>query len=141
MFVGKTFVGGEDGFVNIRNSQRIFIKEDTPGSIFQRPNGDDAANEENRIGNPTISTASETVDFRTPIMRLWSIFDEAVTRDMVLAFYDQATDGYDRGLDGLSAQDLKTDAYFPIGDDNDRKPYVSTVLSLMKTNKYLLLSN
>lgn len=124
MFVGKTFVGGEDGFVNIRNSQRIFIKEDTPGSIFQRPNGDDAANEENRIGNPTISTASETVDFRTPIMRLWSIFDEAVTRDMVLAFYDQATDGYDRGLDGLSAQDLKTDAYFPIGDDNDRKPYV-----------------
>ncbi len=43
---------------------------------------------------------------------------------MVIAFYDQATDGYDRGLDGLSAQDLKTDAYFPIGDDNNRKPYV-----------------
>ena len=57
-------------------------------------------------------------------MRIWSIFDEAVTRDMVLAFYDQATDGYDRGLDCLSAQDLKTDAYFPIGEDSDRKPYV-----------------
>ena len=43
---------------------------------------------------------------------------------MVIAFYDQATNGYDRGLDGLSAQDLQTDAYFPIGDDNNRKPYV-----------------
>lgn len=43
---------------------------------------------------------------------------------MVIAFYDQATDGYDRGLDGLSAQDLKTDAYFPIGNDDNRKPYV-----------------
>ncbi len=36
----------------------------------------------------------------------------------------QATDGYDRGLDELSAQDLKTDAYFPIGNDDNRKPYV-----------------
>ncbi|HBL80602.1 MAG TPA: hypothetical protein DDZ79_12105 [Aequorivita sp.] len=57
-------------------------------------------------------------------MRLWTTFDEAVTREMVVAFFDQATDGYDRGLDGLSAQDLKTDAYFPIGEDNNRKPYV-----------------
>ncbi|HET8804717.1 MAG TPA: T9SS type A sorting domain-containing protein, partial [Aequorivita sp.] len=40
------------------------------------------------------------------------------------AFYDQATDGYDRGLDGLSAKDLQTDAFFPIGNDNARKPYV-----------------
>lgn len=125
MFVGTTFGGLSDGFVNIRNTQRIFIKEDTAGSVFQRPEGD-SGSQINLPNDTGLSTAAETAreNYRTPIMRIWSIFDEAVTRDMVIAFYDQATDGYDRGLDGLSAQDLKTDAYFPIGDDNNRKPYV-----------------
>ncbi len=121
------FVGDGDGNVKIKNSYRVFFKEGDAGSVFQRPGREDTS--ENNIPDDTDPTSSlsantEREDFRTPQMRIWSIFDEAVTREMVLAFYDQATDGYDRGLDGLSAQDLKTDAYFPIGDDNNRKPYV-----------------
>ncbi|SRX73891.1 T9SS type A sorting domain-containing protein [Aequorivita antarctica] len=129
MFVGDVFSTVPplpDGYVNIRNSQRIFIKENTGGSVFQRPDGDDTANEGNNVG-PTLSTSTGAippVDYRTPLMRLWAIFDDAVTRDMVLSFHANTTDGYDRGFDGLSAQDLKTDAYFPIGNDNNRKPYV-----------------
>ena len=122
---GIMFVGDANGTVSIKNEYRVFFKEDTAGSVFQRPEGD--TDSQLNIPNDTgLSTAAETAreNNRTPIMRIWSIFDEAVTRDMVIAFYDQATDGYDRGLDGLSAQDLKTDAYFPIGDDNNRKPYV-----------------
>jgi len=122
---GIMFVGDANGPVSIKNEYRVFFREDTAGSVFQRPEGDSGS--QLNIPNDTgLSTAAETAreNYRTPIMRIWSIFDEAVTRDMVIAFYDQATDGYDRGLDGLSAQDLKTDAYFPIGDDNNRKPYV-----------------
>ena len=121
---GIMFVGDANGNVSIKNEYRLFYKEDTAGSVFQRPNGNDPSNETN-VG-PTFSTSAETatIDYRTPQMRLWAIFDDAVTRDMVLAFYEQATDGYDRGLDGLSAQDLKTDAYFPVGNDNARLPYV-----------------
>ncbi|KJJ37408.1 T9SS type A sorting domain-containing protein [Aequorivita vladivostokensis] len=124
MFVGNSNAG--DGWINIRNNQRLFYKEGNPGSVFQRPIEENAVSEHSLNDGSTFSTSDGTVqpDYRTPIMRIWSIFDEAVTRDMVLAFYDQATDGYDRGLDGLSAQDLKTDAYFPIGEDSDRKPYV-----------------
>ncbi|MCG2418899.1 T9SS type A sorting domain-containing protein [Aequorivita sp. F47161] len=125
---GFMFVGEADGTVKIRNKQRVFYKEDTAGSVFQRPEsvnsyeGSDSPETEGR----NYSTVSETASLsnRTPMMRLWAIFDRAVTRDMVIAFYDQATDGYDRGLDGLSAQDLHTDAYFPIGPDNARLPYV-----------------
>lgn len=127
MFVGGTFGGLSDGFVNIRNNQRIFIKEGTVGSIFQRPEGNTDDHTETTEKNKSLSSTYPTTaipDYRTPSIRIWSIFDEAVTRDMVIAFYDQATNGYDRGLDGLSAQDLQTDAYFPIGDDNNRKPYV-----------------
>ncbi|HPE84150.1 MAG TPA: hypothetical protein PLV43_10570, partial [Aequorivita sp.] len=121
---GIMFVGDANGNVSIKNEYRLFYKEDTAGSVFQRPNGNDPSNETN-VG-PSFSTSAETatIDYRTPQMRLWAIFDDAVTRDMVLAFYEQATDGYDRGLDGLSAQDLKTDAYFPVGNDNARLPYV-----------------
>jgi len=122
---GIMFVGDATGNVSIKNEYRVFFKEDTAGSVFQRPEGD-SGSQINLPNDTGLSTAAETAreNYRTPIMRIWSIFDEAVTRDMVIAFYDQATDGYDRGLDGLSAQDLKTDAYFPIGDDNNRKPYV-----------------
>ncbi|MAB39397.1 MAG: hypothetical protein CL528_04060 [Aequorivita sp.] len=122
---GIMFVGDATGNVSIKNEYRVFFREDTAGSVFQRPEGD-SGSQINLPNDTGLSTAAETAreNNRTPIMRIWSIFDEAVTRDMVIAFYDQATDGYDRGLDGLSAQDLKTDAYFPIGDDNNRKPYV-----------------
>lgn len=123
---GIMFVGAATGTVKIKNAHRVFFKEDTPGSAFQRPSGDDTASEGNDAGGPTLSTSTGAipVDYRTPQMRIWAIFDDNMTRDMVIAFYDQGTDGYDRGLDGLSPQDLKTDAYFPIGIDNDRKPYV-----------------
>jgi hypothetical protein len=122
---GIMFVGDANGDVKIKNSHRVFFKEGTE-SIFQRPtNENDSEGFMNATG-PTLSTSAGQipVEDRTPLLRLWAIFDDAVTRDMLLVFYDQATDGYDRGLDGLSAQDLKTDAYFPIGNDNDRKPYV-----------------
>ncbi|CAM3391166.1 T9SS type A sorting domain-containing protein [Aequorivita lipolytica] len=127
---GIMFVGDAAGTVKIKNSHRVFFKEDTTGSIFQRPGSNNEITEVNANNGENISqkdlpsSTEAEPDYRTSIMRIWSIFDEAVTRDMVIAFYDQATDGYDRGLDGLSAQDLQTDAYFPIGNDNDRKPYV-----------------
>lgn len=127
MFVGKAFVGTSDGSVFIKNKHRVFYKEDTAGSVFQRPDGSNTEVENDSAnGEREYATISEHANLsnRTPMMRLWAIFDKKVTRDMVIAFYDNATDGYDRGLDGLSAQDLHTDAYFPIGPDNDRLPYV-----------------
>jgi hypothetical protein len=43
---------------------------------------------------------------------------------MLLLFSNQATDGYDRGMDGISPMGMKSDAFFPIGNDNERLPYV-----------------
>lgn len=129
---GIMFVGATDGVVTIRNTQRIFVKEGAAGSVFQRPDGDATANEGNNAGGPTLSTSTGTttnVDNRTPGMRLWVIFDDAITRDMVLNFSDLATDGYDRGMDGLSPMDIKTDAYFPVGNDNERLPYVISTIN------------
>jgi len=123
---GIMFVGDATGNVKIKNSHRVFFREDTAGSVFQRPDGSNTSTEiaEGETGSRTSVPNTAIPDNRTPSMRLWSIFEDGVTREMLIAFYDQATDGYDRGLDGLSAQDLKTDAFFPIGTDDSFKPYV-----------------
>lgn len=123
---GFMLVGKNAGTVTIKNAHRIFVKEGAAShSVFQRPDGGDETADENNI-NSTLSTSSSwsNSDRRTPQMRLYAIFDEAMTRDMVLLFSDQATDGYDRGLDGLSTTGLAADAYFPVGNDNERLPYV-----------------
>jgi hypothetical protein len=126
MFVGNTPTVTN---VKVKNSHRRFIKEGLGNhSLFHRPGSDvnnDTDNQNITNSNPTLSTSSETVqDYRMPQTRLYVIFDEEVTRDMLLVFSNQATDGYDRGMDGLSPTGLTTDAYFPVGNDNNRLPYV-----------------
>ncbi len=129
---GIMFVGAATGTVKIKNAHRVFFKEDTAGSVFQRPgtneNGE-VSTENSPDGILGADSANISADNRTSGMRLWVVFDEAITRDMVLNFSDQATDGYDRGLDGMSPLGLKTDAYFPVGNDNNRLPYVISTIN------------
>lgn len=121
MFVGAEGVGTEN-FVKIKNEHRVFFKEDTPGSVFQRPVANPS--DDTTLGGREASAEAEPEDLGYSKMRIYAIFDEAVTRDMLLIFSDQATDFYDRGMDGLSPMGLNNDAYFPVGPDNDRRPYV-----------------
>ncbi|MCG2431549.1 T9SS type A sorting domain-containing protein [Aequorivita xiaoshiensis] len=120
---GIMFVGQSDGNVTIKNSHRIFVKEGAPGSEFQRPSDDVSISNTRDIGELTASLPSE-LDTRDPQTRIYAVFDDALTRDMLLVFSDLATDGYDRGYDGLSPMGVNTDAYFPIGNDSGRLPYV-----------------
>src|SRR5690554_2681468 len=134
---GFMFVGTDPNVekkVKIKNSHRIFYKEGT-GSIFFRPTGDDETAEENEGKGNHLSLSAQAAtnaDNRTPQLRLYAIFDEALTRDMLLLFSPEATDGYDRGWDGLSPGGMKSDAFFPIGDDDNRLPYV-----IQGTNFYM----
>lgn len=131
MLVGKT--AGPNQFVYIKNEHRVFVKEDASIlSVFQR-----SENETNLIADNTQSSSTsnpswtsappvESVDYRIPQLRFRVIFDQALTREMVLAFSDQATDSYDYGMDGRSPLGMKTDAFFPVStnSDADLQPYV-----------------
>ncbi|MGB3344033.1 MAG: T9SS type A sorting domain-containing protein [Aequorivita sp.] len=134
MFVGSPISG--DGLVHIKNTHRRFIKEGLlNNSVFHRPTGDDETAEQNDADGNTMSLSAQSateVDNRTPQLRLYTIFDDALTRDLLLVFSPQATDGYDRGFDGPSPGGMKSDAFFPIGDDSNRLPYV-----IQGTNFYL----
>lgn len=120
MFVGTNSVADS---ITIKNSHRRYIKDSNPHSVFHRPNNKFSVDSNREYGDITANLPSQ-VDNRTPQTRFYAVFDEAITREVLLTFSNQSTDGYDRGMDGLSPMGLKTDAYFPVGDDNNRLPYV-----------------
>lgn len=120
MMVGKNT---DSANVIIKNSHRAFKKEGTESVFFRPTAGDDQETVFTDTNSDPDILASDN-DTRIPQLRLYVIFDNALTRDMLLVFSPQATDGYDRGFDGLSPGGMKSDAYFPIGPDSNRLPYV-----------------
>ena len=137
MFVG-TNDNEEEEHITIKNTHRRYIKQGT-NSVFHRPNsenGDLSADQSDQNANSeeerTIALAQ--LDNRTPQTRLNVIFNEELTRDMLLTFSDQSSDGYDRGMDGPHPGGMKSDAYFSIEINNENRPYViySTNFSVEK---------
>ncbi|GHC64043.1 T9SS type A sorting domain-containing protein [Ulvibacter litoralis] len=148
VIVGQnTLPGGSDGFITIKNSHRVYRKEGDL-SVFHRTAGraSSTIDSNNTIGynnGTSISTGTTTTtttttqgqevlsaantDTRMPHLRLNTYFNETHMRQLVLNFYDEATDGYDRGLDGLSPMDATSEAYFPIGGDTPNPYVIQTV--------------
>jgi|26BtaG_2_1085354.scaffolds.fasta_scaffold00001_244 hypothetical protein len=136
MFVG---VNSDERNVTIKNSHRRYIKQGTPNSIFHRPNSE-SGDMTSDLSNQDVPSEEERanalaqLDNRTPQTRLHVIFNEELTRDMLLTFSDQSSDGYDRGMDGPHPGGMKSDAYFPIVMNNESRPHViySTNFSVEK---------
>ncbi len=78
-----------DGNIEFNNSQRVFKKEDLGESVFFR-----SSNTDNTEAS-TEETAAET-----QILRLEFGVSSGASRSFVLGFTEDATDGYDYGLDG-----------------------------------------
>lgn len=125
MFAGKD----DERTVTIKNSHRRFIKEGgTENSVFHRSTAGtpELASSLNPNIDPAISipTTPVPIDNRPAHTRLYVVFDNGLTRDMVLAFSREASDGYDRGLDGPHPGGMNSDAFFPIEINNERRPFV-----------------
>jgi hypothetical protein len=121
MLFGKV-VGGT-GTVTYTNSQRVYRKEGISNLSQFRTNDGDPVVVDESDSEVTSVTGTNTVDYRLPQLRLNTYFNETHKRQLVLAFADEATDGYDRGIDGRSSMDASSDAFFPIGGD-EKLPYV-----------------
>lgn len=118
-------------YVTIKNEHRVFVKEGASNaSVFQRPDSDTEITASNARGMSFTETITQLDDTNTPPnrdysqVRLYAVFDGALTRDMVLGFSRNATDGFDRGQDGISAGGISSDAYFPIDIDGVSRPFV-----------------
>ncbi|MDC8004400.1 hypothetical protein POV27_10080 [Aureisphaera galaxeae] len=119
----------DDGFITIKNSHRQYVKEGAAnnsewrimedngkngaagfGPILNNDDGgnDDDGNDDQGNGDDSSSDDIPTIDYSnyTPQMRIHTIFDDGTHfRDMVLAFHESATYGFDRGMDARHPMD------------------------------------
>lgn len=121
-FMVKGISSGSPTSVTIKNSHRVYYKESGVYSDFEKQTSV-SSNSNQNIG---INTTSH--------IRLNIIINNTNTRQIALTFLPNATDGVDRGIDGLSPDsNLSNDVYFSLNneryviegidfDDNKRVP-------------------
>ncbi|MFT5249661.1 MAG: hypothetical protein ACI93P_001388 [bacterium] len=111
-----------DGIVTIKNSHRRYIKEGD--------NSDFRINDNNTTSNGERSNDDRTDPDPDPVstksqLRINTTFGESHIRQMVLAFSDQSTQGYDRGLDARHPMDaVGAEIYFPVRYNGVKTPFV-----------------
>lgn len=94
---------GSTNEVFIKNQYRRFVKEGA------------ANNSEFRTAASPTDADVVAPDNRLPQVRIYTYFNETHFRDMVLAFSENSTDFYDRGMDARHPMDASfADAYFPV---------------------------
>ena len=112
--IGQGFMikGQVNGFVEMKNSYRVFIKEGAANnSQFERNSSKSKANK-----NPDIEFLSRVqsvsgFDYNkvsvavTPQIRINALLNNQGIRQLALAFMPEATDGVDRAMDALSSSD------------------------------------
>ncbi len=121
--IGQGFLveGSTNDFIKIKNEYRRYIKESSSISEFARP-AKNTGKFDQEDSNGAVVVVEE--DTRLPQLRINTYFDQSHVRQTVLLFSNEATDGFDRGYDGKSPMDATSEAYFPVGQDDNRKPYV-----------------
>ncbi len=127
--IGQGFVisATANGTATFKNSHRIFIKEGTGSSQFERQN----PKEKNAKKENSAKEAAEEVSH----FKLNTIIDNQFTRQLALAFVPTATDEIDYGIDALNMDDaLPNDVTFLIENGS----YVIQGVNFEETKKIAL---
>ncbi|WP_264536645.1 T9SS type A sorting domain-containing protein [Flavobacterium sp. N1736] len=113
--IGQGFLinGTSNGFVTFKNSHRVFYKENSGLSQFEKPARNlSAKSNDNEDGPPVPPSA-------LIYLKLNTIINKEFTRQLALAFVADATDGIDRGVDAKNMDDdLPNDVSFWIENGN-----------------------
>ncbi|MFD2891677.1 T9SS sorting signal type C domain-containing protein [Flavobacterium chuncheonense] len=124
--VGQGFMvtGITTGQVQMKNEYRVFVKEDdtlNPGAHFEKnvnnqsssanSNGDNWGN----IPNVAGVDYTQYSKLPTPQIRLRAILNNQFTREVVMAFNPNTTDGFDIAMDAKTPDaSIPKDVYFPL---------------------------
>ncbi|WP_179346628.1 T9SS type A sorting domain-containing protein [Winogradskyella ursingii] len=108
---------GSSGTVYTKNSHRVYEKEGAD-SYFFRNNNDEVSKSESDIKTERIQTQDNGLTLvpddymRFRINVDFTVNAAQYTRQLVLNFHESATDGFDRGLELIRAENYPNDAYF-----------------------------
>lgn len=141
--IGQGFVisANASGTATFKNSHRVFVKEGTSSSQFER----NATKEKTAQKEDDSPEITEIVSH----LRLNTIINNQFTRQLALAFIPEATDGVDIGIDALNMDDaLPNDVTFwlengsyviqGVNFDENRKIDLSVKVTTNSTFKFYI---
>ena len=124
--VGQGFMvnGIANGQVQMKNDYRVFVKEDdalNPGAHFEKNVNNLPSSANSNVDNwgniPNVAGVDYTQYSKlpTPQIRLRAILNNQFTREVVMAFNSNTTDGFDIAMDAKTPDaSLPKDVYFPL---------------------------
>ncbi len=119
--------------VEARNEFRVFQKENTTTSTFK------SAERKEKIDPDETNIKAYDEAYRTPQMRLMIGINDIYMRELVTAFSESATEGYDRAADGENISFLSTDISYHLPNSN--VPYTINVLPFNADGELPLIIN
>ncbi len=133
-------------YLEFHNEFRLFKPENTTSSIFRKA---EKKQEQQKLSLNHQNFDSQSGKLITPQLRILTKINNTYARELVTAFYDEATPGFDRAVDGENISFLATDLSYKItGDDRpfniDVLPYdidlklPLTVSADKKTNNFVM---
>lgn len=130
--VGSSTITGEH-VVEAHNEFRVFQKENGTTSTFR------SAERKEKASLEETSLKAFDEEYRTPQMRLMIGINDTYMRELVTAFSENATAGYDRAADGENISFLSTDISYHLPDSD--VPYTINVLPFNADDELPLLIN
>lgn len=130
--VGSESISGTD-YVEARNEFRVFQKENTTTSTFKN------AERREKLSPEEASLKAADDAYRTPQMRLMIGINDSYMRELVAAFSENATTGYDRAADGENISFLSTDISYHL--PGSAVPYSINVLPFNADDELPLIIN
>ncbi|WP_298120334.1 T9SS type A sorting domain-containing protein [Flavobacterium sp.] len=131
--IGQGFMvqGFANGNAVMRNKYRAFVKEDVlNNSEFERVSSVSNVVDVNNWNEiPNVAGVDYTLfsKLEVPQIKIHTILNNQYTREVILAFNPNTTDGFDVAMDAVSnGSSLPNDAYFSITGNNN--PFVITTL-------------
>jgi hypothetical protein len=118
--IGQGFMiaGTTSGYAKMKNLYRVFVKESAGNNseFDKNSNGSTAANNENWEVIQNVAGVDYTQFSKKEVqqIKIHSIINDQITREITLAFNPNTTDGFDKAMDASSNENLTNDVYFPI---------------------------
>ncbi|MFT7051254.1 MAG: hypothetical protein ACJAZK_001857 [Psychroserpens sp.] len=117
--IGQGFMveGAANSSIYVKNSHRDFYKESSSDSEFFRTS-DDNTNDNNSVPSQYDENGHFLVSSDYKRFRFAASFNDLYSREILANFHDNATDGFDYGMEGKSPSVFETDIHWTLENED-----------------------
>gem|GEM_PF-193554 len=116
---GQDMNGTNPELITFTNEQRVFVREGNSSDFRSAQNSTNSNN--NVVAAHGVSNYYENInELRKPShIKLYATVNDTYSREMSIAFLDEATEGYDTAMDAQTISEIETDVGFKIEEKSN----------------------